>query len=627
MRVDNRYQLLEQIGQGGMALVYKAFDEKLNRIVAIKVIRKDAFGDSELKKIIKRFNQEAKALGKLHHPNILNIHDYGIYDNLPYMVMEYVPGLSLKKINELLDLKRTIEIVSSMAGALSYAHKNGIIHRDVKPSNILIQSDGSPLLSDFGIAKVLSDEDLTLTGTSVGMGTPEYMAPEQGTSARIDERTDIYSLGVVFYELLVGEKPYNGTTPLAILLQQINDPIPDPRSMNPEIPDEIVNIITRALAKDPEQRYQSMDQMNADIFAFCNKNELFLPSMNHHISVTQKQEEPDNCIDNNSKSLPKRNKIFTRILVIFLFFMFMVVFFITANKAQDNIKDEVKDKEVTISDTNVEMMPIKVAETESVQENLRNQITSEEREINPTEISSTQVQNRSIDGMAQVRIAGGEYKVGWDYGNTDEAPIHTVILTPYWIDKYEVTNQMYQTCVDSGACSLPKTMASAIRSDYYSNDEFINYPVINIDWNQANDYCNWVGGRLPTEAEWEVAANCGINQKYPWGNTSPNENLSNFQNVIGDTTSVGSYDTNNKCELLDMAGNVAEWVNDWYSPEYYSVNEAWTNPMGLEYGAKKVLRGGAWNSDSWEVRSTFRDSASPDSSGIVIGFRCVIDSN
>jgi serine/threonine protein kinase len=215
-----RYQILEQLGEGGMATVYKAFDARLERDVAIKIIRTDQFAPAVLERILKRFEREAKALARLTHPNIVGVIDYGEHEGAPYLVMPYLPGGTLKQyLGKPMPWQDAVHILLPVAQALEYAHEHNIIHRDIKPSNILLTEKGQPMLSDFGIAKILeSDETATLTGTGVGVGTPEYMAPEQWTG-HAGLQSDIYSLGVVFYELITGRKPYVADTPAAIQIR------------------------------------------------------------------------------------------------------------------------------------------------------------------------------------------------------------------------------------------------------------------------------------------------------------------------------------------------------------------------------------------------------------------------
>jgi serine/threonine protein kinase len=273
-----RYHILERLGEGGMATVFKALDMQLEREVAIKLIRAETLGGANAEVSYKRFKREARLLAKLSHPNILKLLDYGEFEGQLFLVTNYIPGGSLRaKLGKPLPWHEAVHLLLPIARALEYAHEQGMIHRDVKPSNILLTSSGIPILADFGIAKVLKDEtggaagqaasadagtstdtDLVqLTRTDVGIGTPEYMAPEQGRG-HADRRSDIYSLGVVFYEMVTGRKPFIADTPLAVLLMHITDPLPSPLKFIPDLPVEIERIIIKALAKRPEDRYQNM---------------------------------------------------------------------------------------------------------------------------------------------------------------------------------------------------------------------------------------------------------------------------------------------------------------------------------------------------------------------------------
>jgi serine/threonine protein kinase len=254
-----RYHILEPLGQGGMATVYKAYDTRLEREVALKIIRTEMFGSAVLENLLKRFEREAKSLAKLIHPNIVSIIDYGEYEGSPYLVEPYLAGGTLQqRLGQPMPWQEAARQLLPVARALQYAHDQGIIHRDVKPSNILITPSGELMLSDFGIAKILDVEaGQTLTGTGVGIGTPEYMAPEQWVG-KVTPQSDIYSLGVVFYEMVTGRKPYTADTPAAVLLKQNKDPLPRPTQFVPGLPEDVEKFLLKSLAKRPEYRYRDM---------------------------------------------------------------------------------------------------------------------------------------------------------------------------------------------------------------------------------------------------------------------------------------------------------------------------------------------------------------------------------
>lgn len=257
-----RYRIIEPLGEGGMAEVYLAFDGRLECNVAIKFIRINRLSSDANSISLKRFEREAKAVASLSHPNIIKVMDYGEYEETPYLVMEHVTGGSLKKrMGKPMPCDEAVKIITPIARALAYAHNHNIIHRDVKPSNILINEFDEPLLIDFGIAKLIDNTDgQTLTSVGMGMGTPEYMAPEQWIG-KFSPAVDVYSLGAILYELITGRKPFTASTPAELLLKTMNDPLPRPGLFVRNLPEKIEAILLKSLAKKPEDRFQSMDEM------------------------------------------------------------------------------------------------------------------------------------------------------------------------------------------------------------------------------------------------------------------------------------------------------------------------------------------------------------------------------
>ncbi len=255
-----QYQIVEQIGQGGMATIFKAYQPSIDRYVAVKILPSQFAADPNF---VKRFAHEAKSIAALEHPHILPVHDFGTEGKVNYMVMRYIKGGTLSDLmGKPMPHKKLVEIVGNIARALDYAHQQGIIHRDIKPSNVLIDEHGEALLTDFGIAKIVEGSGSTqLTAAGSILGTPAYMAPEQAKSQNIDGRTDIYSLGVVLYELLTGRPPYQAETPFAIVLKHLNDPLPPPRTVDPNIPEALERVVLKAMAKDPDQRFETAGQM------------------------------------------------------------------------------------------------------------------------------------------------------------------------------------------------------------------------------------------------------------------------------------------------------------------------------------------------------------------------------
>jgi formylglycine-generating enzyme required for sulfatase activity len=236
-----------------------------------------------------------------------------------------------------------------------------------------------------------------------------------------------------------------------------------------------------------------------------------------------------------------------------------------------------------------------------------------------TQVSAT-------DGMVMVYVPAGEFSMGSQVGTVDEQPVHTVYLDAFWIDRTEVTNAMYSSCVDAGACLRPMVINSNTHYGYYLFAPYTDYPVIALKWSSADAYCTWAGRRLPTEAEWEKAAVGTDGRTYPWGNNEPNKKLLNFNRFVNDTTSVGSFPLGaSPYGVWDMAGNLTEWVADWYDKGYYGSSPS-SNPAGPASGDYKVLRGGSWVSNEYLVRSADRHWLAPDTREITVGFRCATTS-
>lgn len=261
--MGNRYELLKQLGGGGMAIVYMGRDTLLNRLVTVKMLRPEFTSDEDF---IQRFRREAQAVASLSHPNIVSIYDVGLEDKVHYLVMEYVEGDNLKnQIRELgvVPVDRAVEIARQISEALQHAHENNIVHRDIKPQNILITRGGRAKLTDFGIAREATTATLTQTDTIVG--SVHYLSPEQARGDTADARSDIYSLGIVLYEMVTGVLPFRGETPIGVALKHIQESPAQPSSLNPSVSSGLERVINRAMNKNPMDRYQSAKDMAADL--------------------------------------------------------------------------------------------------------------------------------------------------------------------------------------------------------------------------------------------------------------------------------------------------------------------------------------------------------------------------
>ena len=254
------YQVMEQLGQGGMASVYKAYHAALDRYVALKVLHQAFNEDSTF---IGRFQREARVVAKLEHPNIVPVYDYAEHEGRPFLVMKFIEGDTLKaRLNQGSLSSREIEtVVESVGAALGYAHRQGVLHRDIKPSNVLISTDNVMYLADFGLARIAEAGESTLSADSI-MGTPQYISPEQAMGMKdLDGKTDIYSFGVMLYEMVVGRVPFTADTPFSIIHDHIYTPLPLPRIVNPNVPEVVERVLLKALAKDRHDRYQTVEEL------------------------------------------------------------------------------------------------------------------------------------------------------------------------------------------------------------------------------------------------------------------------------------------------------------------------------------------------------------------------------
>ncbi|MBN2386372.1 MAG: SUMF1/EgtB/PvdO family nonheme iron enzyme [Anaerolineales bacterium] len=656
-----RYHILEPLGEGGMAVVYKAYDTRLEREVAVKVIRTERLTIETMARTLKRFEREAKALARLTHPNIVQVSDYGEHEGAPYLVMPYLPGGTLKaRLGKPIPWREAVRILLPVVRALAYAHEQGVIHRDGKPSNILITEDGDPLLTDFGIAKILTDTEATvdLTGTGVGVGTPEYMAPEQ-FQGQVGPGTDVYALGVVLYEMVAGRKPYAVDTPASIIVKQATDPLPRPTQFVADLPDAVEKVLLKALARRPEDRYQNMGEVAAALEG--------LPvGGGQPAAPGRKREKPkaaqaaagsrrDEAVaaarpakaDGAASRNPERGKRAWEpwaaglggLLAAGLGLALGIGLLLLGTRGQGPLAG-LATATATATATRTPTRTLTPTMT-----------------FTPTPgIGLTW--RRPVDGMEMVYVPAGEFTMGMDAGAslvmcnrfliycsrsyfTEEEPVHTVYLDAYWIDRTEVTNGMYALCVAEGSCEPPSSARSSTRSRYYGNPEYADYPVINVDWNDAQAYCAWAGGRLLTEAEWEKAARGTDARIYPWGDTFHTTVPANYGGIVsdtgrvvvypapanygdrvGDTERVGTYPAGaSPYGALDMAGNVWEWVADWSGETYYASSPE-RNPTGPASGTYRVLRGGSWNGNGISLRAAYRYWGDPSAADYRFGFRC-----
>ena len=349
--IGNRYEILEEVGLGGMATVYKAKDHVLNRLVAVKVLKDEFTTDTEF---IKRFNTEAQAAASLSHPNIVSIYDVGHEDenNLYYIVMELVQGKTLKEIinsEGVLSWKWAVNIAMQIASALELAHKNGIVHRDIKPHNIIITEDGIAKVTDFGIAKAVSNSTITAFGTTIG--SVHYFSPEQAKGGFTDAKSDLYSLGVVMYEMLTGKVPFDADTPVSVALKHMQEEPKEPIELNPEIPTAVNQIVIKAMQKEPSARYQNATEMLHDLskalkdpdgdFVIIENKDGGYTRVMPAISDDQLKQSKKEEVKTKTNFFTEHPKAKIAIIVLSLVLLFVVVFLITKIAIDGGIKSKV----------------------------------------------------------------------------------------------------------------------------------------------------------------------------------------------------------------------------------------------------------------------------------------------
>ncbi len=284
------YRIIEQLGQGGMATVFKAYHASLDRYVAIKALH-PAFNQDVTFEA--RFQREARVVAKLEHPNIVPVYDYAEHEKRPYLVMKFIEGDTLKaKLDKgPLSSEDIARIVEAVGSALSYAHRQGVLHRDIKPSNVLVARDGQMYLADFGLARIAQSGESTLSSDMI-MGTPQYISPEQAMGKKdLDERTDLYSFGVMLYEMVVGQVPFNADTPFSVIHDHIYSPLPLPHKVNKNVPESVERVLLKALAKERDDRYETVSQMVA---AFKDAwMEAGIPMQGTFIKISQSMNAPE----------------------------------------------------------------------------------------------------------------------------------------------------------------------------------------------------------------------------------------------------------------------------------------------------------------------------------------------
>jgi serine/threonine-protein kinase len=646
--LDNKYRIEEKIGQGGMGKVYRATHIHMDHTVAIKVLHSELSSDQIA---MERFRREARAAAQIHHQNAVAVTDFGvtINDTVAYLVMEFLEGLDLGqriKRERRLTVEQSYHITRQVCSALQAAHGKGIIHRDLKPDNIwIVESPGGGeqvKVLDFGIAKLKSTTDMVkLTQQGTLVGTPHYMSPEQCRGEELDARSDIYSLGVIIYEMLTGEVPFQAPTPVGVVIKHATEPPSPLRWSRPDLPQQIEDVVLRALEKKRERRPASALHLAQEFEAALYASGIsFIPSLSATPSspvagVSRPQETPgedsaqvdegifrkaisydqlrpvesESSFDNSNSSWPS-----------------------SPPSPADSLDHSFSQQEVSftsrppISTSRLLVVP------PSMTERLLGAAGRYKKPIIGVLVvglaialaiwamvalvkkgpSSTNQSKTPVAPAGMVFIRGKSFKMGTDdpRGDYQSKPEHAVRVSDFFLDINEVTNEEYQRFVKEKNYPAPP---------HWKNNQYkpgtSNGPVVNVSWSDAKAYAEWAGKRLPTEAEWEYAARGDNALLYPWGNDPSSVHANLKESGLKEPAAVGSYPEGvSWCGVKDLAGNVSEWVADEWNP--YPGSKIKSDPR------LKIYRGGSFINSKDELVTTNRYFDSSSKRQLHVGFRC-----
>jgi len=566
-----KFDISREVGRGGMASIYLGYQKNLRREVAVKVIHRHLAGDQDF---VKRFVNEGRSTAKLDHPNIIKVFDTGAIGGLSYLSMQFLHGTDLSTyIREKgkLTTEEAIRIVAQIADALNYIHKHGMVHRDIKCSNIFIKDDGTPILMDFGIVHASENTKLTMTGAV--LGTPQYMSPEQARGQAASAQSDIYSLGVVLYYCLSGKLPFTGDNNLSIITKIISEHPVQLQQYEPDCPEWLADIVHKAMAKSSIDRYSTGTDMAS---ALTEGVKAYDQSFAEAKRLNEEEEE-------RGKGEEERGKYEA------------VKATMTVKKPELEIP---KNRQMIQPESNRKAWIYSGIGMVSIMIFIWLFFPSL-FEIAPEDIGT------------MVFVEGGTFQMGSNDGPSSQKPVHSVTLSDFYIDKYEVTVKQYREFCNATGRSMP------------SGQDGDAHPIVNVSWNDASAYAKWAGKRLPTEAEWEYAARGGNQSKgYTYsGSNNLDEVAWNWDNSGSRTQPVGGKKPN-ELGIYDMNGNVNEWCSDWYDENYYSESPS-TNPQGPNSGVERMLRGGSWVNSGRNCCVTVRGWLRPGLRDVDLGFRCV----
>ncbi|MEK7408319.1 MAG: bifunctional serine/threonine-protein kinase/formylglycine-generating enzyme family protein [Acidobacteriota bacterium] len=633
-----RYDIVEEVGRGGMGIVYRCVDTALGRTVAVKTVRLSEYTTPhEALQLRERLLREARAAGLLAHPNIVAVHDLGQEGDTTYIVMEFVQGRTLDQVlaeSTPPPQEWCLKVLEGAARGLDHAHAQGVYHRDVKPGNIMVQDNGEVKIADFGIAKLTWQKTITETGMVVG--SPHYMAPEQLKGEPLSGRSDQFALAAVAYTMLTGHKPFEADTLASLVSKILHDEPPPAQTLNPALGPEVERVLRKAMSKDPAGRYATCADF-VDALKAARKPAVKPPAPSHGVRLRW-----------------GAISAVAACLLIVTAAAYLLLDRHQAAQAEIAYWDSIKGRKDPASfeaylkryaagrfrelaRAEIEALrrqppavpppkpppPARVKEVQPTPE--REPVerpASAGAKVKPAPPPESArvpkpgmtVTTNPADGQRYAWIPAGTFQMGCSPGDgqcvNDEKPARTVVIPGgLWMGQTEVTLGAYRRFSGAAGRSAPAPPASP-------QDE--NHPVVSVTWHDAAAYCQWAGGRLPTEAEWEYAARAGTAGPY-YGELSAIAWYT--ANSGGRTQPVGQKQPN-AWRLYDMLGNVWEWVADWYGENYYAASET-RNPQGPPGGGSRVLRGGSWNYLPWNLRASSRHRNVPGNWLNDVGFRCM----
>ena len=642
-----KYQILEKIGAGGMGQVYKAFHSSTERIVAIKVI----LGKGKINpEVVKRFEREVKAAAKLVHSNIITVFDADQADGRIFMVMEYIKGDDLGELlrkKGQLSVSEVVDYILQAARGLRYAHDQGVIHRDIKPGNILVDSSGNVKIVDMGLAKLENKEDeesiSMLTASASIMGTVDFMSPEQGFSSKnVDGRADIYSLGATLFFLLTRRVMFPGDSAFEKLLAHREAPIPSLYNSRVGISPDLEIAFTKMVAKKVEDRYASMAEVisalsrlqteigenpiaTEDLATTNFERGSYPETIDVEAVITNKGREGNKETDKHvgGKTLAYISGILQKAytpgmlmatgitgLVLLVFLVLLVLMLLL--KPGTNVKEEVEAHIAALEKAKqMEMEKLKLEDDAKLKEMELEKSKQEDAKLKQVGLVKLKQEEEAMFAALEkdlVLIPAGKFMMGSpasEVGRVNNETQHEVTLTkPFYMGKYEVTQEQWES----------------VMGDNPSSTKGAKLPVTGVSWKDCQGFIEKLnastkgGYRLPTESEWEYACRAGTSTAYSFGNS-----LTEAEANIADQSIkvVGSYKVN-AFGLYDMHGNVWEWCEDWYA-EYPT--GAVTDPKGPATGERRVLRGGAFGLSESKARSSDRYDGTPSGRSYYFGFR------